>query len=452
MTAAPVLVEDRDLHQIAKIQFDRAAPYTEVVDGWRGMAQWLFQPERIVEVVLPVRADDGYVHIFRGYRVLHSSVRGPGKGGIRFHPDAGPAEVKALATWMTWKCALLDVPFGGAKGGVACNPQLLSKGEKERLTRRFTAALGEAIGPHTDIPAPDLYTDSQTMAWMYDTYSMMHPGEANLPIVTGKPVSLGGVTGRASATAQGGFYVTEHYLEMGGLPGISSLEGARVAIQGFGNAGRYAANLFHEAGALIVGLSDSQGGIYHETGLDPGLVGRHKDLTGSVIGIEDTVALPPMGVLEVDCDILIPAAIETQLTAENAPRVQAALVVELANGPTTPEADDILTSRSIRVLPDILANAGGVVVSYFEWAQNIENQQWDDAKVASELRRRMRRATERVVARRAALIDGIEMYRNRWHEMRPNYPELPLPNLRTAATAVAVQTCREAAAQRGVWP
>jgi len=452
MTVAPVMSADLDLHQMAKIQFDRATPYTEVVDGWRGMAQWLFEPERIVEVVLPVRADDGYVHSFRGYRVLHSSVRGPGKGGVRFHPEAGPEEVKALATWMTWKCALVDIPFGGAKGGVACDPQLLSRGEKERLTRRYIAALGDTIGPHTDIPAPDLYTDAQTMAWMYDTYSMMHPGSANLPIVTGKPVALGGLAGRAGATAQGGFYVTEHYLEMGGLPGFSTVQGARVAIQGFGNAGRHAAALFHEAGALIVGLSDSKGGIFDPSGIDPGQAGRHKDATGTVVGLAGTEGLPPTGVLEVECDILLPSAIQCQITAKNAPRVQAQLIVELANGPTTPEADDILSARGIKVIPDILANAGGVVVSYFEWAQNIENQQWDDATVATQLRRRMRRATELVVTRRAAMVDAIETYRERWHRLMPNAPELPIPDLRTAATAVAVQTCRDAAAQRGVWP
>ncbi len=451
MNAEPVL-EDLDLHRMAKVQFDRAAPYTEVVDGWRGMAQWLFEPERIVEVVLPVRSDDGYVHIYRGYRVLHSTVRGPGKGGIRFHPEAGVEEVKALATWMTWKCTLVDVPFGGAKGGVRCDPHLLSQGEKERLTRRFTAALGDTIGPHTDIPAPDLYTDAQTMAWIYDTYSMMHPGSANLPVVTGKPMALGGLAGRAAATAQGGFYVTQRYLEIAGLPGLGSLDGARIAIQGFGNAGRNAASLFHEAGALIVALSDSKGGIFDASGIDPGQAGRHKDATDSVIGLDGTEQLSPKELLEVDCDILVPAAIELQITANNAERIQAQLIVELANGPTTPRADDILAGRGIRLIPDILANAGGVVVSYFEWAQNIENQQWDDAAVGTQLRQRMHHATEVVVTRRAAMVDAFDSYRDRWQETMPEAPELPVPDLRTAATAVAVQACREAAAQRGVWP
>ncbi len=447
-----IIVEDLDLHAIARQQFDRAVPYADDLHGWRGIAQWLFEPERIVEVSLPIRRDDGYVYIYQGYRVLHSTARGPGKGGIRFHPQAGPEEVKALATWMTWKCALVDVPFGGAKGGVVCDARSLSIGEKERLTRRFTAALGDTIGPHTDIPAPDLYTDAQTMAWIYDTYSMMHPGDANLPVVTGKPVALGGLAGRAAATAQGGFWATEHFLELGSIPGMSDVDGRTVAIQGFGNAGRHAAQLFHEAGAVIVAVSDSQGGVIDWTGLDPGQVGRHKDATGSVIGLAGAETVTDGEVLELPCDILIPAAIECQITNHNAPRVQAQLVVELANGPLTPEADDILTENGIRVLPDILANAGGVVVSYFEWAQNIENQHWSDADVATQLRERMRRATERVVTRRATMLESIDSYRRRWREVMPDDGELPTPNLRTAATAVAVQACREAAVQRGVWP
>ena len=452
MTAPPLVTEDLDLHHIAKMQFDRAAPFTNNIEGWKGIAQWLFEPERIVEVTLPIRRDDGYVHLYRGYRVLHSSVRGPGKGGIRFHPEAGVGEVKALATWMTWKASLVDIPFGGAKGGVTCDPRQLSRGEKERLTRRFVAALGDNIGPHTDIPAPDLYTDAQTMAWIYDTYAMMHPGEANLPIVTGKPVDLGGLPGRAGATAQGGVFVLEHFLEMGGVPGMESFDGARIAIQGFGNAGRHAATLLHDGGAIIVGLSDSTGGISNPTGLDPRLVGRHKDETGSVVGAPGSEMLPPSGLLELECDVLIPAAIECQLTAHNAARVQAPIVLELANGPTTPAADDILGERGIKVLPDILANAGGVVVSYFEWAQNIENQQWDEVTVMKQLRRRMRRATENVVTRRAALFDSIDTYRERWHDTMPSQRKLPIPDLRTAATAVAVQTCRDATEQRGVWP
>jgi glutamate dehydrogenase (NAD(P)+) len=447
-----VAQEDLNLHHITKQQFDRAVPFTEDLQGWRGIAEWLFEPERIVEVTMPVRRDDGYVHIFRGYRVLHSSVRGPGKGGIRFHPDAGVDEVKALATWMSWKCALIDVPFGGAKGGVVCDPHALSRGEKERITRRFTAALGDMIGPHTDIPAPDLYTDAQTMAWIYDTYSMMHPGEGNLPVVTGKPVELSGLAARDGATAQGVYYVTEHFLEIGGVPGFGSLDGAKVAVQGFGNAGRHAAHLFHEAGAIIVGLSDSKGGIHDPSGLDVVAVARHKDETGSVVGSPALEALPPKGVLEVPCDILIPAAIENQITVENAGRIEARSIVEAANGPVTPAADDVLAERGIRVIPDILANAGGVAVSYFEWAQNIENQQWDDADVLDKLRKKMRRATEIVLTRRAAMVETLDDYRRRWQKVVPSAAPVPVPDLRTAAQVVAIQRCRSAALQRGVWP
>ncbi len=444
--------EDLDLHRIARTQFDRAVPFVDELTGWRGVAEWLFEPDRIVEVTLPVEMDDGFVHTFQGYRVLHSGVRGPGKGGIRFHPDAGVSEVKALATWMTWKCALVDVPFGGAKGGVVCDPRRLSRREKEHITRRFTSALGDLIGPFTDIPAPDLYTDSQTMAWIYDTYSMMHPGKANLPVVTGKPPSLGGLPARAGATGQGLYFVVEHFLELGGIPGIDGLDGAKIAIQGFGGAGRYAAGFLREAGAVIVGVSDSTGGVYSADGIDLVQLGRHKDATGSVVGLTGTESTGAAGILEVPCDILIPAALESQITAENAGRVMAGLVVEAANGPTTPAADAILSERGITVVPDILANAGGVVVSYFEWAQNIENQQWDDDSVVAKLRTKMRLATEAVMARRASLEGSLDRYRERWAEVMPSAPEIPVPDLRTAAHVVAVQRCREAALQRGVWP
>ena len=444
--------EDLNLHHITRLQFDRAVPFADDLHGWRGIAEWLFDPEHIMEVTLPVRLDDGFVHMFRGYRVLHSTIRGPGKGGVRFHPDAGVDEVKALATWMSWKCALVDVPFGGAKGGVVCDPHRLSRGEKERLTRRFVASLGDTIGPHTDIPAPDLYTDAQTMAWMYDTYSMMHPGEANLPVVTGKPVELGGLAARDGATARGAYYVTEHFLAIGGLAGVGSLDGARVVIQGFGSAGRHAAQLFRDGGAVVIAVSDSRGGIHDPAGLNVRDVGRFKDETGTVVGYPGAAAVPPSGVLEIPCDILIPAAIENQITSHNAGRIDARLIVEAANGPTTPAADDILAERRIKLLPDILANAGGVVVSYFEWAQNIENQQWEEADVLEKLRKRMRRATEVVLTRRAALVEGLEAYQSAWAEATGSESPLPKPDLRTAAQVVAIQRCRTAALQRGVWP
>ncbi len=438
--------------RVANYQYRQAVPFLEQLRSCNGLCEWLFEPEQVVRVSLPVRMDDGCVEVFRGYRVLHSNARGPGKGGFRFHPSVNEEEVRALAAWMTWKTALLDVPFGGAKGGVACDARLLSEGEKARVTRRYISALGDNIGPHTDIPAPDLYTDSQTMAWVYDTYSMMHPGENCFPVVTGKPMDLGGSLGRNSATAMGTLYVTEHFLELGGLPGLVSLDGATVAIQGFGNAGRWAAKLYDGRGARIVAVSDSRGGIYDPNGLDISRVEDHKDSTGSVVDFPGSKPLAPKEVLEVPCDILIPAAMENQILASNAGRIQARLIVEAANGPTTPEADTILHERNINVLPDILANAGGVVVSYYEWVQNLQNQQWEEHEVQEKLRVKMQRATDKVVTTRAALLDTLEHYRSLWAAANPEEPPLEIPTIRTAAYVVAVGRCADTLLERGIWP
>jgi len=446
------MTEDLNPHHVARTQFDLATPFIEELDDWSGTAEWLFQPEKIVSVTLPVEMDDGEVHTFEGYRVVHNTVRGPGKGGIRFHPSVDADEIKALATWMTWKCALADIPFGGAKGGVNCDATTLSKNEKRRIARRFIAALGDNIGPHTDIPAPDMYTDAQTMAWIYDTYHMMHPGENSLPVVTGKPLDLGGIPGRSTATARGVYFVTEHFIELGAMPGISSLGGARVAIQGFGNAGRHAARIFSEAGATIVAVSDSRGGVHDAKGLDITQVEAHKDEVGTVVGALDNGKLTPGEVLEVECDILVPAAMENQITAYNAGRVNARLVVEAANGPTTPLADEILAERDIRLVPDILANAGGVVVSYFEWIQNLQNEQWEEQQVDDMLAKKMRRATENVLSEHAAIREGLDDFRTRWENRFPGLPTLPVPTLRTAATVVAVARTTATAESRGVWP
>ncbi len=446
------VVEDLNPYHIARLQFDRAIPFLPELRQSPGLVDVLFTPERMVEVAVPVRMNDGRVHVFKGYRVMHDNARGPGKGGIRFHPDVSEDEVKALATWMTWKCALLDVPFGGAKGGVQCDPRLMAVEEKARVTRRFISELGELIGPHTDIPAPDVYTDEQTMAWVYDTYAMMHPGQNCLPVVTGKPLDLGGSLGRHSATAQGALYVAEHFLAMGSLSGLTELRDSTVAIQGFGNAGRNAARLFAAAGAHVVAVSDSKGGIYEPEGLEVARVEAHKDETGSVIQMAGTKPLAPREVLEVPCDILIPAALENQITAENASRVEAQLIVEAANGPTTPSADDSLAARGIPVLPDILANAGGVVVSYYEWVQNLENQQWDELEVLEKLRRKMYRATEQVVTKRGALQEALPRYQEAWQAEHPDAPPLPAPDLRTAAYVIAVGRCGTASLQRGIWP
>ena len=445
-------MEDLDFARVARRQFDRAVPFIHPLEGWRGMAEMLFAPERIIRVTLPVVLDDGYIHNFEGYRVLHDNVRGPGKGGIRYYPEVDESEVIALATLMTWKCALVDIPFGGAKGGIRCNPKQLSPNEQRRLTRRFIAALGDDIGPHTDIPAPDLYTNAQTMAWIYDTYSMMHPGQNNLPVVTGKPLDLGGSLGRDSATAQGLFYVLEHLVSINAFPEIETLSGAEVAIQGYGNAGRHAARIFSNAGSKIVAVSDSSGGIYDPNGLDLGLVDIQKEETGSVTGVPGTKELGPREVLTVPCDVLIPAALENQITTENAGEIRATVVIEAANGPTTPEADDILAEAGIPVVPDILSASGGVVVSYFEWAQNLANEGWTESEVQERLRTTMRTAADSMMATRSALLDKLDTYREAWTEKTGDPEPLPRPTLRTAAHVVAVQRCRRATEQRGIWP
>ena len=444
--------ENLDFADIARREFDRAIPFIHPLDGLKGMASWLFEPERIIKLALPVRMDDGYVHTFRGYRVLHDNVRGPGKGGVRYHPDVNEHDVVALATLMTWKCALAGIPFGGAKGGIECDPKTLSKDEKRRLTRRYISALGDDIGPHTDIPAPDVYTDAQTMAWIYDTYSMMHPGQNNLPVVTGKPLDLGGSLGRDSATAQGLFYVLEHMVDMGALPNIPTLSGADVAIQGFGNAGRHAAKIFASAGSRVVAVSDSKGGIHDPDGLDLTQVEYQKDTFGTVVGTPGTKELGPKEVLEVPCDVLIPAALETQITTENADRVRSKVVIEAANGPVTPEADDMLAQRGIPVVPDILSASGGVVVSYFEWTQNLANERWTESEIQERLKATMYAATDAMVTGRAAILDRLDFYRETWKEATGSVEDLPRPTLRTAAHAVAVGRCRTATDQRGIWP
>ncbi|NNC75988.1 MAG: Glu/Leu/Phe/Val dehydrogenase [Acidimicrobiia bacterium] len=438
--------------EVARRQFDQAVPFLGDVFDTPGMEELLFEPERSVVVHLPVLMDDGHIQIFAGFRVLHDHSRGPGKGGIRYFPTVDRDEVTALATWMTWKCALVDIPFGGAKGGISCDARSLSRREKARLTRRFITALGDNIGPYTDIPAPDMYTDEQTMAWVYDTYTMTHPGTNNLPVVTGKPLNLGGSVGRSTATAQGGVYVLAHFIELGGLPELESLEGATVAVQGFGNAGRHGARLLADEGCVIVAVSDSKGGIYDPNGLDINRVAIHKDETGSVIDFPGAKELSPGEVLEVSCDVLVPAAMENVITPENVGNIDTKVVLELANGPTTPDADVALCDRGIPVLPDILANAGGVTVSYFEWVQNLDNEQWEEHTVQEKLRNKMHRATEQVVTKRAALRDSIDRYRDEWSAAHPEDGKVERPTLRTAAYVIAIGRCALATQQRGIWP
>ena len=440
MTAPTTTAEDLNPFHIAAQQFDRAVASMPLLK--KGLIDFFKRPSRTVIVEFPVEMDDGSIRTFTGYRVLHNQMRGPGKGGIRYHPAVTLDEVRALAAWMTWKCAVIDVPFGGAKGGVAFNPKEHSAADIRKITRRYISELGDLIGPHTDIPAPDVYTDARTMAWIYDTYSMMHPGRNNLGVVTGKPLDIGGSHGRQEATARGCLFAAERALVRGVAPGRDGVDGARVVIQGFGNAGANAAQLFHDAGAAIIAVSDSKGGICNDAGLDLAAIRAHKDKAGSVVGAHGTRTIANAELLALECDILIPAALECQLRSDNAAAVRTKLIVEAANGPTTPAADRILHERGIPVLPDILANSGGVCVSYFEWVQNNENEQWDLEEVNHKLRVKMERATDAVIEKQALLS-----------RQRSQMPADPGPiDLRTAALVLAVERVAEVALQRGIWP
>jgi len=441
MTTATRPAENLDLFANAKGQFERALTWIENIKA--GIIEYLINPKRTMHVRFPIHMDDGSIRTFHGFRVLHNRVRGPGKGGIRYHPNVTEAEVTALAAFMTWKTAVVDIPFGGGKGGVVCNPKELSRSELRRITRRFVAELGDAIGPHTDIPAPDVYTDQQTMAWIYDTFDLMHPGQNNLAVVTGKPLELGGSVGRDEATAQGSLYATEQLLKREVVPGMQTLEGVRVAVQGFGNAGATSARLFHEAGARIVAVSDSRGGISNDSGLEPEQVLVHKKETGSVIGFSGSTQISNEELLAYDCDILIPAALECQIRSDNAENVKAKLIVEDANGPLTLAADEILQEKNVVVLPDIVANSGGVIVSYFEWVQNLENQQWDLEKVERRLRKKMKKAVDDTV--------------DRWTAMQAQSRNdadgsIAQATLRDAALVTAIERIATVVLQRDIWP
>ena len=388
--------------------FDRAADRLGMADGVREM---LRSPWRELRVTVPVRMDNGEIEVFTGYRIQHNGARGPYKGGVRFHPDADVEEVRALASLMTWKTALVEIPFGGAKGGVQCDPLTMSTGELNRLTRRYTQNIEHLLGVNRDIPAPDLGTNAQTMAWMMDAYGQIHghtPG-----IVTGKPVELGGSVGRDSATGRGAIYVTpEMAKDMNMDPA-----GARIVVQGFGQVGSWAARIAAEQGCTVIAVSDVDGGTFNSQGLDVEALVKLKDEGGSVQNFKGGESISNNDLLELDCDILIPAAIDRVIHADNAPRVKAKVIIEAANHPLTPEADDILNDRGIRIVPDILVNAGGVVVSYFEWTQNLYQHTWDMDRVNDELSKIMTRAftsvkdrvqAEGVTYREAAFLIGLE--------------------------------------------
>lgn len=376
-------------YEIAQRQFDNAAKYLDLKAGIKAK---LRLPKRELSVNFPVKMDDGNIQMFTGHRVQHSLARGPAKGGIRYHPDVTLDEVRALAMWMTWKCAVVGIPYGGAKGGVVCNPKVMSERELERLTRRFTSEIVMFIGPESDIPAPDVNTTPQTMAWIMDTYSMIK-GYSVPAVVTGKPIEIGGSLGRREATGRGVMLTTRDALNHLDMP----IEGARVAVQGFGNVGGIGAQLLQELGCVIIAASDSQGGIYNPKGLDAEDVMRHKAETGTLVGYPGTDRVTNKELLELDCEVLVPAALENEITEENADRVKARVISEGANGPTTPEADAILFDKGIFVIPDILANAGGVTVSYFEWVQGLQSFFWGEDEVNANLEKIMVRAFQDVL-------------------------------------------------------
>ena len=368
-------------------------------------------PEREMRVSIPVGMDDGSEKLFEGYRVQHSSLRGPYKGGIRYHPDADINEVKALALWMTMKCAVANIPMGGGKGGIAVEPKKLSKKELERLSRAWVQKMYPVLGPEKDVPAPDVNTTGEIMSWMADEYAKQ-TGDKRNATFTGKPVKYGGSEGRVVATGLGGFFAFDALRKQFGIG-----DGASVAVQGMGNVGGNAAKIFEKHGYRILAMSDSRGGIANDAGLDVGAVIAYKEKSGSLKGFPGAREISNGDILELSCDVLVPAALENQLTESNATRVRARLVLELANGPTAPEADDILFARGIPVVPDILANAGGVIVSTFEWEQNLKKQHWSEKKVLEKLRAIMRREAATIAAnakklktdlRRAAFLLALE--------------------------------------------
>src|SRR5882757_3489872 len=412
----------RNPFEVAQLQFDIAADALKLEDGIRLK---LRVPRRALIVSVPFEMDDGSWQVVQGYRVQHDVSRGPAKGGIRYHPQVTLDEVKALASWMTWKCATVNIPYGGGKGGVVCDPKTLSMAELERLTRRYAFEIAPIIGPDRDIPAPDVYTDSQTMAWIMDTISMVR-GHTELGVVTGKPLSLGGSQGRHEATARGALYALRQACNVKGM----KLKDSRVAVQGFGNAGSIIARLVAEDGARVVAACDSKSGLYAEKGLDIQAVLKHKAETGALHGFSGPKEIAPNDVLEVDCDILCPSALENSITAANVARVKAKIIAELANGPTTPAADRVLEDQGVMIIPDILANAGGVTVSYYEWVQDMYSFFWSEKRINQTLEDTMGDAFHKVYQK--AQHYGTDM--------------------RTGAYILAIDRVAEATRVRGIFP
>jgi glutamate dehydrogenase (NAD(P)+) len=408
--------------ELAREQLARVASTFEIDPN---LVSVLGRCKKAIEVSIPVQMDDGTTQVFIGYRVTHNIARGPSKGGIRYHPDVTVDEVRALAMWMTWKCALMGIPFGGAKGGIACDPKKMSRHELEGMTRRYTSEIINEIGPEKDIPAPDVGTDGTTMAWIFDTFSM-NKGHSVLGVVTGKPLVIGGSLGREEATSRGALFVLRDAV----AKLDKSLAGQRVVVQGFGNVGSYLALFLHQEGSIVIGISDSTTALYNPKGIDVPAAFAHKRETGSLKGVKDAEVISDGELLELDCDILAPCALEQVITDENADRIKASIICEGANGPVTPAADAILEAKGVLILPDVLANAGGVVVSYFEWVQGLQEYFWKEAEVNAKLNDIMSKAFD----------ETWELAQKR------NLP------MRLAAYGLAVQRVAEATVTRGIYP
>lgn len=409
--------------QIALKQLEEAA---KILNLDKGMFDVLSHPKRVLTVSIPVKMDDGSMRVFTGYRSQHNDARGPYKGGIRYHPDVTIDEVKALSMWMTWKCAIADIPYGGGKGGIICNPKEMSENELERMTRRFAYMISDIIGPHTDIPAPDVYTGGKEMAWIMDTYSALKGNFVQPELITGKPIPIGGSLGRNEATGRGLAYtVREAAKELG----INMKESTTV-VQGFGNAGQFSSKLVQDQGGKVIAASDTQGAIINSEGISADALMKHKKETGSVVGFDGSRSISNEELLETECTILIPAALENQITKDNAGKIKAKIVAEAANGPTTPEADEVLYKNGILVIPDILANGGGVTVSYFEWLQNLRRDYWTEEEVNNRLDKNITKSFHDV------------------HDAHKKYNV----DMRKAATLLAINRVAEATKIRGIWP
>jgi glutamate dehydrogenase (NAD(P)+) len=409
--------------EVALKQLEEAS---KILNLDKGMLEILSNPKRILTVSIPTRMDDGSIKVFTGYRSQHNDARGPHKGGIRYHPDVTLDEVKALSMWMTWKCAIANIPYGGGKGGIICNPKQMSENELERMTRRFAYLIADIIGPYRDIPAPDVYTGGKEMAWIMDTYSALKGNYVQPEVITGKPIAIGGSLGRNEATGRGLAYTVREAAKKMEI----DMKQATFVVQGFGNAGQFSSKLVEEQGAKMIAASDSQGSIIKTDGISVDALMKFKRETGSIVGFEDAKSITNDELLETECTILIPAALENQITKNNADKIKTQIIAEAANGPTTPEADEILFKKDILVIPDVLANGGGVTVSYFEWLQNLRRDYWTEEEVNKRL--------------------DINITKS-FYDVYDTHTKYKV-DMRKAATLLAVKRVVEAINIRGLWP